>query len=461
METAEVFADDITINYTGTDPYLTCLMSTVYDSSGNNNGFLDPGETVDLTTIVKNIGGVDFTDLSTTIECTSSYITINDDTGYFGVLAVDSTKENIGDKYVVSASSGTPYNTEIDFSLITREDVFVDTLTFSLVVGLSAPNDTGYYYAYFSGGLHVHAPVFGWVAIDSTQVTHPGSSLDLGDNAVTQLALPFTFRYYGIDYDSITISSNGWIAMGYQTVDDQTNTAIPSPDGPQAMIAGIWDDLDPGNVGAASDIYFYYSASENLFIVEYFRVEHWPIGNEENFEIILYDPQHYPTPTGDGEIIVQYLNGMQEADNTVGIENASETIGVQYFLNGTYDPLGAPITDEFAIKYTTYSPDQSPGAEESRAQTRQVVNSLIIYPSITKGCVKIRYTIHDMSRYAAIEIYDVMGRFVRRFNHLTNSQSPITWNRKDYLGRNISKGIYFVSLETDGSVVMRKVILIE
>ncbi len=397
----------------------------------------------------------------TTIACSSSYITITDDSGYFGTLAVDSTKENVGDKYTVSASPTTPYNTEVDFSLIVQEGGFVDTLTFPIIVGLSAPNDTGYYYAYFSGGLHMHAPVFGWIAIDSTQVTHPGTSLDLVDNEVTQIGLPFTFRYYGVDYDSITISSNGWIAMGYQTTDDYSNTAIPSPDGPPAMIAGIWDDLDPGNIGAASDIYYYYSSSNHLFIVEYFRVEHWPSGHEENFEIILYDPQYCPTPTGDGEIIVQYLNEMQEADNTVGIENASETIGVQYFLNGTYDPLGAPITDEFAIKYTTYSPGQSPGVKEFGTLVQPPEHNLRIYPSIIKNRVIISYTAQDLRTDAAIRIFDATGRLVKQFNHLVNPQSTVTWNVKNHLGEKMPQGIYFVNLTTEGFGVVKKIIVIE
>lgn len=106
------------------------------DTGGNNNGHLDPGETVDLTSILKNIGGVDFTDLATTIECPSDpYITITDNSGYFGFLAIDSTKENTGDPYVVTASSSTPQGHNAQFRLIATDGSFTDTFDFNLVVG--------------------------------------------------------------------------------------------------------------------------------------------------------------------------------------------------------------------------------------------------------------------------------------------------------------------------------------
>lgn len=191
---------------------------------------------------------------------------------------------------------------------MTANGGFVDTLDFVLVAGQGVPTDTGYYYSYYSGGPHLNCPVFNWIAIDSTQTANPGVSLDLFDNQTVRVGLPFAFQYYGTDYDTISICSNGWVAMGSQTATDWTNSNIPNPDGPDAMIAGMWDDLDPGNIGASSDIYYYNDAANHRFIIEYFQVEHWPSGNHETFEITLYDPVYYPTPTDDGEIIVQYLD---------------------------------------------------------------------------------------------------------------------------------------------------------
>ena len=318
---AEVFADDVVLGYTGTEPYLVLIENTVYDDDGNNNGRLDPGETIDLTSTLVNIGGADLNNLATIIESSDTLIAITDNSGYFGSLPVDSVKENSSDPYTLSASASTPHGYTADFRLICAADGgFVDTTDFTICVGISVPSDTGYYYVYYSGGPHAQSPDFEWIAIDTTQTENPGISLDLLDNQTVIVSLPFTFRYYGENFSQISICSNGWIAMGAQTDADWTNSSIPDQDGPLSMIAGLWDNLDPGNEGEPGDIYYYYDEENHRVIVEYYMVEHVSGGDYETFEIILYDPAYYPTPTGDGEIYVQYLTAMQQTGNTLGIE---------------------------------------------------------------------------------------------------------------------------------------------
>lgn len=50
-------------------------------------------------------------------------------------MKIDSTKENIGDPYVVRASSSTPKGHNAEFTLITTEGTYVDTFTFTIVIG--------------------------------------------------------------------------------------------------------------------------------------------------------------------------------------------------------------------------------------------------------------------------------------------------------------------------------------
>ncbi len=442
------------MNYTGPNRYLSFEDHKVYDPGGNNNGVLDPGETADLTCLLRNYGGVNFNNLSTTISCASPYVTITDNAGYFGFVAIDSTKENTGDPYRASASASTPYGTEVTFTLIAVDGSFVDTFDFNMSIGKSAPTDTGLYYAYYSGGPHAQCPIFSWYAIDSTQTAHPGTSLNLSDDQNVTVTLPFTYRYYGINYTQVTISSNGFVAMGVETDYDYTNTGIPNVDGPEAMIAGIWDDLNPGVVGTAGDVYYYYDAAAHRFIVEYFRVEHYASGYPETFEIILYDPVFYPTPTGDGEIIVQYLLALQQDDNTLGIENSIETIGVQYYVDGIYHQLAAPITNTFAIKYTPYPPSYNPGVEEYRADgikhriafTRSVIND--------GNCV-IKYSL-SKEVPVQISVYDASGRQV-----ITKDYGNLHGNGGINLRlASLAAGVYFMKVNAGDFVHKNKFILI-
>ena len=442
-------------------PVLTFEQVSVVNDN-NGNGILDPGEDADLIVTIENEGGATAENVTSTLITSSSYITINDSSGNFGSIDPGNTANNAADPYTVTASPSTPYGTEIDFEIEVVSGIYIDTLDFVLVVGQLVPSDTGLYYAYYSGGPHLQSPVFEWIAIDSTQIQNPGTSLNLSDDQTVQISLPFTFVYYGVNYTQISICSNGWIAMGIETSTDLTNTGIPNSDGPEAMIAGLWDDLDPGNSGQPSDVYYYYDASNNRFIVQWFRCEHYSSGYHEDFEIILYDPVVYPTPTGDGEIIVQYLIEMQQSDNTLGIENFSETVGIQYYLDGTYDPLAAVVTDSFAIKYTTYPPDWV-GIEEEGGFANLPLKTLlgVISPNPFRRMTVIRFSIGQGAESIALKIYDVSGRLVRQWDYSTIRQSDhIVWDGTDQNDRQVPAGVYFVDFRAGDYKKTEKAILL-
>jgi hypothetical protein len=430
---------------------------------GNGNGILDPGETVDLVVTLENEGGADVLNVTSTLFTSSSFVTINDGVGNFGTIAAGATASNAGDPYSVTADVTTPHGTTVDFSIALQAGDYVDTLDFSLMVGQLVPSDTGYYYVYYSGGPHTYSPVFDWVAIDSTQTVHPGVSLDLGDDEYVLVSLPFSFPYYGINYTQVTISSNGWVAMGSQTSSYLTNYGIPSTSGPSAMIAGIWDDLDPGNTGAPSDIYYYHDAVNHRFIIEYFQVEHWSSGFHETFEIILYDPAYYPTPTGDGEVVVQYLVGLQQTDVTLGIENSAETVGIQYYYEGTYHELAVAVTDSFALRYTTYPPDYV-GIEEYEELTQLPVRTLLaqVYPNPFARELRVSYQLASSSR-VSLAVYDAAGRAVCGL--VDGVSEPgyylVSWDGCDDRGRRVPAGVYFVRFHTDDYQSVQKTVLLK
>ncbi|MDH4211802.1 MAG: C25 family cysteine peptidase [candidate division WOR-3 bacterium] len=413
----------------------------------NGNGSFEPAESATVVVALRNTGSTAIDAVSAQIQTSSQYITIIDSSGTFPHIGPDSSGTNILDPFVIFADSSTPYGTAVNVKLMINSGYYIDTLAFAFRVGIFVPTDTGYYYAYYSGGAHEYSPTFDWVAIDSTQTANPGISLNLGNDQTIVVALPFDFTYYGIEYDSISICSNGWIALGYQTMLDPSNSAIPNADGPAAMIAGIWDDLDPGNSGQPSDVYYYYDATQHRFIVEYFRVEHWPSADHETFEIILLDPSYYATPTGDGEIIVQYLSAMQQGDNTIGIENGSETIGIQYFLNEVYDTLAKPVTDSFALRYTTHRPDYL-RIEELQMPAHMPKETMLaaVHPNPFTHRSILKYSLSAQS-IVLLRVYDVAGRAVRTLVHDNFEPGLYTtvWDACDDSGSRLPAGVYFIS----------------
>ncbi len=431
-------------------------------NDNNSNGVLDPGEAADLVVTLRNTGGADARDVVSTLMTSSSYITVNDNSGRYGVISSGDSVSNDSDVYRVTASASTPYGAVVDFRLEVVSGVYCDTLGFRLTVGQLVPTDTGRYYAYYSGGPHLQSPVFSWVAIDSSQSQYAGVSLDLADDQTVQVNLPFSFVYYGRSYTKVSICANGWIAMGEETSTVPSNSGIPDSSGPAAMVAGLWTDLDPGNIGAASDVYYYNDAANHRFIVEWFRCEHYPSGSPEDFEIILYDPAHYPTPTGDGEIIVQYLRGMQKRDNTLGIENRSETIGIQYYYNGVYDTLAVRVVDSFAIKYTTYPPDEVDVAEGSDVSGVFCGVGLgSVYPNPGFGSFVISYGL-VVDGDISLRVYDVSGRLVRTLccGVVKPGYYRVVWDGLDDAGRMVGAGVYFVRFDAGDYQAVKKAVLL-
>jgi hypothetical protein len=341
-------------------------VATVIDDSapgGDGDGVLEAGETAWITLTLENVGPIDLIGVSGLLATGDTEVVVSDPSGEFGdMTGGGGSASSAGNSFRVSVSpSGQPGH-EVSFTLTVTgdggtythtEDVgFVATLGGVVSSGPCGPDAYGYY-AYDAGDVATgQAPEYSWVEIVGTGSII--SAITNSDAATTTLTLPFTFRYYGVDYTTISVCSNGFLAMGSEDYRFGDNSTIPNTHGPEAMIAPMWDDLDPSTAG---DIYQWYDSGNHRWIVQFDGVAHYGGGNPETFEVILYDPTYYPTTTGDGIILFQYQDVRVIGSCTVGIENQTETTGIQYIYNSSYDPCAAPITNGSAIKFTTEPPD--------------------------------------------------------------------------------------------------------
>ena len=198
-------------------------------------------------------------------------------------------------------------------------------------------------------------------------------------------------------------------------------------------------------------------------MIEYFRDEDWPSGSHETFEIILRDPLYYPTPTGDGEILVQYLITMQQTDNTLGIENASETIGIQYFLDNVYDSLALPVTDEFAILYTTYPPGYVGIADYAKLTTVPVRTMLsAVHPNPFSNDLRVSYQLSSRGR-TSLTVYDALGRAVCGLVDAIKEPGyyTVNWQGLDDQGRKVPAGVYFIKFSAENYQNVQKTVLLK
>jgi hypothetical protein len=115
-------------------PILDYSGFSVSDAEGNNNGRLDPGETVDLTVTINNMGAADAFNVYGLLSTADTYIRIESDSAMFGDIAQNSS---ITKTFRVTAFIITPPGHQADFDLDFSGDLGLATTgAFSLSIGL-------------------------------------------------------------------------------------------------------------------------------------------------------------------------------------------------------------------------------------------------------------------------------------------------------------------------------------
>ncbi|MBG16211.1 MAG: hypothetical protein CL853_07650 [Crocinitomicaceae bacterium] len=116
---------------------------TVDDASGNNNGRIEAGETVNFLLPSNNNGSSSCTSLTGTLTCSSSYVTITNSSVSFGTLAANTN--DVG-SFEVIVDQSTPFGELLEFTYLLEDGAYSQTITFTEVSGLFSEDfETGDY----------------------------------------------------------------------------------------------------------------------------------------------------------------------------------------------------------------------------------------------------------------------------------------------------------------------------
>jgi len=181
-------------------------------------------------------------------------------------------------------------------------------------------------------------PTFDWIDISTV-----GTPIDFGqtnpdDRNAGPFPIGFTFPFYGNNFASVRVCTNGWLSFT-STSTDLSNATLPGTGAPENLLAAFHDDLRFSSDGAVA----HYYTDGGRFIVQYTDVQKYHSNGSLTFQVILYP---------NGKIVYQYLT-MTDAvltSSTVGIQNDDQTIGLQMAYNEDY------IHDNLAIQIST-TPD--------------------------------------------------------------------------------------------------------
>ncbi len=348
-------------------------------------GVDEPGSTVTMSISIQNNGNLAIENLDLEMISPTNKISIIDSNINFGNLQVgenilsDTIEDNVVLSYDESIFKGSVFPVELKF---TSSDGYSRSEYLNLTIGEIdrasplGPDVHGYYIYDMADTDYNLAPVYDWIEIDP-DYGGDGTNLDLYDpgngnangNSTKFINLPFDFYFYGEPYDRISISANGWIALGRTTIESFRNYSIPGAGGPSPMIAAFWDDMKTTSGGNVLYKFIDNGPSQQSVIVQWSDMRTYDNNSEEDFQVILY-----PNPnseTGDGDIKIQYKTFNNTSDGyypeggtpthgcyaTVGIENKYGNEGLEYTFNFRYAEGASPLYNNSAILITSELPD--------------------------------------------------------------------------------------------------------
>ena len=345
----------------------------------------EPGSSVVLSLDISNDGNLPINNLNLELVSPTNKILVNDSNISFGNIDVGQqiSSNLIGDNislvYSESIFKGSVFPMQLNFF---NDDGYDRTEVLNLTVGeidrfSPVGPDLHGYYIYDMGDTDYNlSPTFEWIELD-TQYGGDGIDLDLSDSgngngassSTKAIDLPFIFNFYGQPYDVISVSTNGWIALGRTNLLSFRNYPIPGAGGPSPMIAAFWDDMKTTSGG---DVFYKViddGQNNQSIVIQWSDMRTYDNSSEEDFQVIL--SPNLESETGDGDIKIQYKTFNNTSDGyypeggtpthgsyaTIGIENMYGNEGLQYTFNNQYAPGASPLFNNRAILITTELPN--------------------------------------------------------------------------------------------------------
>jgi len=439
------------------------------------SGSLEPGETAAIKIRLTNIGILPAQSLTGVLSCASSTVSITSAQTAFPVLLPNATGLSSSCEVAISTEAATGQQVIFELAL-TASGGYTQTVSFPVSLGQPGstdplgPDSYGYY-AYDNTDVdYPEAPVYDWIELDPASGGSGATLHALGDDQTVSLELPFPFMYYGEDYDSLTICSNGYVSFGETWMAEFRNWNMPSALGPPALIAPFWDDLKADTMGLFRDtsdhirVYTRYDAGEGRFAMEWsgavnrFQYVNPSLWKEETFELILFDPVQHPTLSGDGEILFMYetINDVDDENNyaTAGMEDYEHRRGLQYAYSGDYPPAAAILADGRAIKITTDPPGAVASGHQGQANLAPTLEAL---PNPANPNAVIRFSLPEAGN-VLLEIFNTMGQ---RIAVLENRNLVAGLHRRELRGEALASGIYIAVLRHQQATVAQKILILK
>ena len=331
---------------------------------------------------IANLGGTPSAPFTAELYSLSQGITVIREQARYPGIAVGESAQIVRNLFEVAGNAVDVPGARYPMQIILSTDAgFIDTVNFNLQVMVpranapQVPDPYGYICFDDSDTAWDMAPDYRWIEICPTvedadfqgeRLDFRGESeLDIGE--ALAVGLGFETQFYGERFDTITVATNGFIAMGNEphAVSFQNYPLDRGIGGAAGMIAPFWTDL---RLSDSSGVYIHHDEESARFIVEWRKMCYASRAAqaELTFELVIFDRNVWVNETGDPQILIQYKdvevqenirNGDSPWSNgvpfpSVGISSPDGKSGVSYCFNNSYPVTSAPLQDRQALLFT-------------------------------------------------------------------------------------------------------------
>jgi gliding motility-associated-like protein len=252
----------------------------------------------------------------------------------------------------VTATKGTCSTTQVlSIGVYDLPSATVTTTASGVCPGTSATIGSG-----LSAGNFVSLPItpnFSFPPSNATILATAGAAVvpqtivSLDDGGWGGIPIGFNFNFFGTNYSTITVGTNGTVFFGATpNVGDYTFTTLPSTSEPFNMIAVLAMDNDLRTATGGSVRYWTEGYAPNRkFIVSYINAKEFGDEKYSTAQAVFYETT--------GVIEVHVLSSSNiDRNKLVGVNNGDGTIGVLAYASGTTASATNPIVNPFAFRFT-------------------------------------------------------------------------------------------------------------
>jgi len=426
-------------------PMLDFVDFDLDDSSGDNDGRADPGETVELWILVDNYWAA-ATSLIGFLSSVSPDIAIGDPTGVFGAVASQTIGSNQNSPFIVTVNDNAANGNWAAFAVhMTASGGFEQDLSFEIQIGtapvLVVDDDAGANYEqYIAGSLENIDAYYEMIDLSSTTLAytlmsqHQALIWITGNDSYNTLTVT--------DRDNLEqyLDNGGSLILSGQNINESIGTTTFFTD--YLKCAPNTNTLNILNLsGSASNLL---TAGMNLLLIGTTGA-----GNQTSPSSV--------NPQGIAEPMFTYTNGQVGA---VNYYNSATGAHVAYFAFGIEAVSGLGGTTNRDILLSEVLQWAGVTVEVENIGGRlipQGFNFASVFPNPFNNQTQVKFSL-DRNTDLRIALYNLLGREVMELSegYLASGEHSLTIN-----GNNLASGVYLLSIRGESINYAQKVVLLK